>query len=375
MVHFYQPKDTAGEIGQLFGGGAAQGYMNRADELALQRAMERLPSNAKPKDILNSLVGTKTYSPEAKQNAFKNLFAVREVEEAERTTRENEKLKSKELDIRRKEIETKNAIAKSKNEQKENDEASKRNRDIAGNRALLKQAYPDKSDEEIDRLSNELPPDTVKTIHTKETKPTKQEKAPPKSEFDKIVGKKSAEAYFQAKQEIPKLKDTLSNVNRIRELSQTLRGPLGYVKAKSGFSKNAEEIDSLGLVLIDPILKVFNPVGAIPTAKINLIKEKYAVKSTDTQQQIDGKLSALERFVNQALQRNNDKIALYEQFDGNPPPYEIEQFDADTATLADVMLDEKTNKTNRVRVKNKKTGQTGTVTLTDKNRDKYDVLD
>lgn len=69
-------------LGQ-FAGGAVEGYTQQADEMALQKAVGDLPPNAAPKDVLNAILKTKTYSPEAKQQLFKNVMGVAEYEQAQ----------------------------------------------------------------------------------------------------------------------------------------------------------------------------------------------------------------------------------------------------------------------------------------------------
>lgn len=74
------PWATAAES---FTRGATEGYFRQSDEMALQKAVGDLPPNAAPKDVLNAILKTKTYSPEAKQQLFKNVMGVAEFEQTQ----------------------------------------------------------------------------------------------------------------------------------------------------------------------------------------------------------------------------------------------------------------------------------------------------
>jgi hypothetical protein len=71
-------------IGNALGGlieKGAEGYQNRADEMALQKAIGGLGKDASPQDVLNAITGTHTYRPEAKQQVFKNYLGAKEFEQ------------------------------------------------------------------------------------------------------------------------------------------------------------------------------------------------------------------------------------------------------------------------------------------------------
>lgn len=163
------------------------------------------------------------------------------------------------------------------------------------------------------------------------------------SQFQKTVETESAKQYVKAKEEIPKLEANLVNLNRINELSQKMRGPGGLVKSISGLSSEASELNNLGLASIEPIIKIFNPVGAIPVAKINIIRDKFAAKAHEPFNKTQGKLSALRRFAQQALDRNEQKVALYEQYEGKIPKDIEKKFDKDSEKIVDQMINTDVN--------------------------------
>lgn len=59
-----------------FGKGASEGYTNRADQMALQKAVDELGPDADPREVLKAVTGVKTYDNKAKQDFFKNSIEV-----------------------------------------------------------------------------------------------------------------------------------------------------------------------------------------------------------------------------------------------------------------------------------------------------------
>ena len=74
-----------------------ESYTNAADQSALQKSLGSLGDNPTPRQILDAVTGTKTYSPEAKQSALKNYLGVAEFEELQRKSKAREELESREL--------------------------------------------------------------------------------------------------------------------------------------------------------------------------------------------------------------------------------------------------------------------------------------
>lgn len=168
-------------------------------------------------------------------------------------------------------------------------------------------------------------------------KPAKPEPAKPLSPFEKKKQELAATEYEKLQTEIPKLQGQLKTINNLRDLSRKeLTGLKGYGKALLG-SESASQFDAQGLTLIEPIIKIFNPVGAIPIAKIELVKQKFAPKATDTQRTIEGKLNAIESFTKQALSRAQERMKIIQDYEGNPPPALLNEFDKQSEGLIDVM--------------------------------------
>lgn len=168
-------------------------------------------------------------------------------------------------------------------------------------------------------------------------KPPPAEKAKPQSPFEKARGTASAKKYGEAEEQISKAQSSFQNISRMRELAKELKGPIGTAKGFFGTQK-AAEFDALGLAGIEPVLKIFNPVGAIPTQKINLIKSQFAPKATDLNTTIQGKLNALERIAKQAEERATNLVNLYDKYDGNPPSQEMRKFSEQSERILDDLV-------------------------------------
>jgi hypothetical protein len=177
--------------------------------------------------------------------------------------------------------------------------------------------------------------------------PQKPEKAPPLTPFQKTQQSLAAKEYEKLKEEIPKLESQFENINYAKQLASELKGPGGFISAAVG-GKKATELNTLGFAMIDPILKIFNPVGPIPVAKVNIIRSQFAPKAGELYRTTIGKLNSLERLAQQAYDRANQRLALYEAYDGSPPENEVRKFDKESTRMLDTLTkDQKTlNKKN-----------------------------
>ena len=142
---------------------------------------------------------------------------------------------------------------------------------------------------------------------------------------------------------IPKLQNQVANVNHLRGLANGLRGPGGYLEAGLG-SKDATEFNALGLAAIEAPLKLFNPVGAIPIAKIELIQKKFAPQASDLYQTQQGKLNAIERISQQALKNHQDYLDLFEKYDGDIPVKELTKLGQESEKDLDAVVKEEEKK-------------------------------
>jgi hypothetical protein len=397
-MQFIPSRNTWGDIGELFGSGLSEGYTQRSDQMAIQKAVEGLPPNASQRDILNAVMGVNTYSPEAKQTAIKNYMTSYQLGEEERKSKKAEELK--ELEIQGKKQQT---VDKATAERKEahalidvipDDTLSpqmkqnlKNNLSPASARQLLttlckKEKSTDSQKKELERKEVEslidLIPDEKITAEQKQNLKANASPAsarqivtqlgkPVASEFDKVVSRKKAEDYVDLTSNvIPKLKTTMEELKEVQDLAkgQSWMSPItGYV------SKRGKTMENLSFLTLDPIIKIFNPAGALAQRKLELVKDMYLVKKTDMPFQAQAKIDAEMKFANLAYKRALEKQNLYEKYKGEIPPDIEKQFDKESESIVDVMLDYDINKTEEKKslpdpakhqdrvITNKKTGQ------------------
>jgi hypothetical protein len=92
MVQFIPAKDDWADAFRKMGSGVAEGYMGRTDERALQKSILGLGPNPTPRDVLNAITNTKTYTPKAKQQALSNYLGVEQFEELKRKAQAQEEI-------------------------------------------------------------------------------------------------------------------------------------------------------------------------------------------------------------------------------------------------------------------------------------------
>lgn len=206
------------------------------------------------------------------------------------------------------------------------------------------------------------------------------------SDFDKTIEKEAGKEYSKlSSQEIPKVKDAIANLDRVEELSKKLKGVTGYFKAALG-STEATEMQNLSAAGLEPIIKLFNPVGALPTQKLNWVRSQFSISPYDTQRTIQGKINAQKLIANQALERAKKRVAVLTQYKGNVPPEVITAFDKETGDEIDKIEKQVENKeeapkeqkpkeeNKKVRVRNKENGKVGIVTPYQGMEKKYELL-
>lgn len=80
MVQVVPADPGWGGFGESLGKGLVEGYQNRSDQKAIQKAVVDLGENPTPQDVLKAVTGTKTHNPEAAANFFKNFLSTAELE-------------------------------------------------------------------------------------------------------------------------------------------------------------------------------------------------------------------------------------------------------------------------------------------------------
>lgn len=75
MVTILPPKENGfADFAGKLSGGLAEGYMNRADQKAIQKAIEDLGPQATMQDTIKALTAVNTYNPESKKMAVENIY-------------------------------------------------------------------------------------------------------------------------------------------------------------------------------------------------------------------------------------------------------------------------------------------------------------
>lgn len=314
------PKDenSWSDIGERFAGGLSNQYMNRSDEMALQKAVQDLGPNASARDVLNAVTGAKTYGNEAKKSFMENIMGAERLDIAQKQAKTNQDLAT-----------AKKTIA----DAKATEETNKVTRERDSVRNIVSQL--DLPEEQKEALGESLSQRAAEDLLKDQLKPAKADQLTP---FQKKVQEKNAEEYINLTKEIPKLESTLGDIAYARQLSNEL-GTSGVVTGALGLSSKAKELEGVSFTLMEPIVKIFNPSGPIAQQKLKMIQDKYVISGSDAPWTKKAKLNAIERFAKQALGRAQQKLELIKKYDGNPPESVLNNFDRESDTVSDAMLD------------------------------------
>lgn len=211
-------------------------------------------------------------------------------------------------------------------------------------------ANPEVDSSQLNSLYEEagIPPihyeDEIKNLRQIESENRKPEKKEPPSQFQKTTEAEAAKDYISSKNLLAQTKNSIDNIKYLKEFSrEKLSGLKGTGKALFN-TGDAAEFNSLAFETIAPVLKIFNPVGAIPVAKLKIIQDIFTPHAGELQSTIDSKLNALERLGRQAEGRLQDKINLYEKYQGNIPQSELDQFEKESETLLEIISDQENKK-------------------------------
>ncbi len=322
MVTIVPADEGWGEAFSKFGKGVSQGYMDRSDQMAVQKAMEDLGPNADPRDVLKALTGTKTYNPQASQTALKNYLGVEAFAETKRKAQEQEKISQ-----------AKNEIARLKEGNKTTEKQNKELQERARTGAVVDQL--NLPDEQKEALRGSISQKAAEDLLKEQLKPAAEAKLSP---FERKLQDKHAEEFIALSKEIPKIESTIGDIAYARKLSEEL-GLTGAALGAVGLSGKAKELEGVSFTLMEPIVKIFNPSGPIAQQKLKMIQDKYVIKASDAPWTKKAKLDSLERFAKQALNRAQQKMDIIKKYNGNPPEKVVEEFDKESDTISDAMMD------------------------------------
>lgn len=143
------------------------------------------------------------------------------------------------------------------------------------------------------------------------------------STVDKELGKVKAKAIIDVVQgggkgqamvdNLAWLEKNIDKVGSIKGISN--RGPMQ--------SELFAEFENKGRLMVEPIIKIFNPAGTLPTKKLEWIRDNFAISPYDTQNQIRGKLNAVKPLVNIALDYQSKVADLVDKYGANIPNEEF----------------------------------------------------
>lgn len=162
-----------------------------------------------------------------------------------------------------------------------------------------------------------------------------QERKP--TPFEKKVQEGTADVVVNTIQSIPGIQRARQNIGELRELGKDLRGPLGLAKAAVG-SETANEYNARAMMLVEQPLKILNPKGPIPKAKIDLLKQMFVPTAGERRGVQEGKLKAAESFLNSAEEHAMKVQALYNEYGGDIPIAEMLKLEQEGQGIIDEAL-------------------------------------
>lgn len=166
------------------------------------------------------------------------------------------------------------------------------------------------------------------------TAPAQQQ---PQTPFGKKLQETSGQFVSDVLLNVPKVAEGRKNIDRLRELSEGLKGVSGYAKALIG-TEEAAEFNALGLTAIEPVLKILNPRGTLPQRKVEMIRDLYSPRATDNRWTIDGKLNALESFIEGGEKLGQSITSLYQMYGEDIPLDAILKYESMASDLIDTNL-------------------------------------
>lgn len=335
------------KIMSSFAGRYRENQVEQQDSDALSKIYKQYQQEGNGIDqTLQALQTTTGLSPTRRVQETNRLIQIKQINDRKQEAAQAELSKKTANDLRQKELEIsqqdvanrKAALDQARADKQsavEADKTTKQERLAESNRALLSQVYPE---EEASRLAPLLSERQATDIYKQRSKPPKEGKAQPTPKltpYETERQKGAAKKVEKAEEDTATLGNGLKNLDRLQELSGKLRGLYASGKAAVGLSGDASEMKSLALTAIQPILKVLNPVGAIPVAKMKIALDLAAPNPLDSYPVQVGKIDALRRIVTQAKNIADKKIALYEEYGGNPPREKVKEIDDVATALGD----------------------------------------
>lgn len=136
------------------------------------------------------------------------------------------------------------------------------------------------------------------------------------SPFEEAVQKKQAESWQKAHDNLAIQESGLEDVKWLQGKAEEVREWSTIWGTATGLGSLGKEFDTTAHTILEPILKIFNPTGALPTSKINMLKKVYVPSSDESEGTIKGKLRAGVRLYERGIELNRKKIEFIESRGG-----------------------------------------------------------
>ncbi len=254
MVTILPKENDWSDAFQSIGQGVSQGYQNRSDEMALQKAIGGLGANPTPRQILDAVTNTKTINPASKQNLFKNYLGASEFEEVQRHAKASEEIAG-----------LKNSQAKAKAEA---DKLADKNDALT----LLDAAKIPHEEKKVlrDKIENgEASFAAIKEV----LKPNKED----------LKNKEETKAKDQTQKVFNRLVELIPDVGRSGIVTSKLGGETA--KAYSEFTSLTGGLESFLVEMVNR--------GTLSNVRFKYITETLLPKPSDSQEDIKGKMEGL----------------------------------------------------------------------------------
>lgn len=360
-----------------FGKGLVGGYQSRADETAIKKTLDSLDKNASPREILNAIIGTPTYSQDSKKQAIQNLMNLEKTEETKRSHQalEDFKLSKQAQDLSQKEAELglkrEKEAARASEAQERLSQGRQKISDMQflGERklGLTERAQSEKErkaliDEELQReklAQSEKSSEASLNLQERkfeESKRATQAKEQERSErlqlardaqsfkqsknaFDEAVSKNLAKDYSNLLSNIvPGLEEMEGNMDYLRDIESKI-SKYGFLTAWTGWkSGNQALIERATQETLKPYIDLFARGGAISNIKYQNLIDRFTIKATDRKAIAKVKLDGLENFVRSSLKLAKKRMDVIKQYKGQIPKEVEDSLNKEAEDLVDASI-------------------------------------
>lgn len=181
-------------------------------------------------------------------------------------------------------------------------------------------------------IRGEIPENLARTLLT--PREPKEAKPAPVSPFEKAKQTAAAKKYIELQDKLAGTEAYEDSLSRLRQLTDESSW-LGRNLSSLIGGELASEISTLGASVIDPMIKLYNPAGTLPQAKLEWIRKTFAINPKERGSTIKGKMATLERMNRHAQEKSRHLLQLYEEYDGAPPTSALKEIDRESEKFID----------------------------------------